>query len=172
MVFEPWYISRLAKGKLISRNGNTFHGFADLSTWIAEHLNVDNAVLDGEIACVDESGRPIFRDLLFRRQHCAFIAFDLLFLNGKDLRTLPLLERKAILKKLLRRKRSRILYLDHVECDGRLLFEQIIAMDLEAIVCKRKNSPYKVSEKPSRHWIKVKNPKYSQSERREELFER
>jgi ATP-dependent DNA ligase len=44
-------------------------------------------------------------------------------------------------------------------------------MDLEGIVCKRKNSPYKVTEKPSPHWIKVKNAGYSQLEGREELFE-
>ena len=47
-----------------------------------------------------------------------------------------------------------------------------IAMDLEGIVCKRKDSPYKVTEKPSRYWIKVKNSRYSQLEGREELFER
>jgi len=130
-------------GELISRNGNVFRGFADLATWIAEHLRVESAVIDGEIACVDESGRPVFRDLLFRRGQCVFIAFDLLFLNGKDLRTLPLIDRKAALEKLLWRKRSRIVYLDHVEGDGRLLFEQIVKMDLEGIVCKRKDSPYK-----------------------------
>src|SRR5262244_3301590 len=79
------------QGELISRNGNTFRGFADLATWIAEHLRVESAVLDGEIACVDESGRPVFRDLLFCRGQCVFIAFDLLYLNGKDLRTLPTL---------------------------------------------------------------------------------
>jgi len=101
-----------------------------------------------------------------------FSSRDLLFLNGKDLRLLPLIERKAMLKKLLKRKRSRILYLDHVESDGRLLFEQIVAMDLEGIVCKQKNSPYKVTERPSCYWIRVKNPKYSQLEEREELFER
>ena len=134
--------------------------------------HVENAVLDGEIACVDDAGRPVFRDLLFRRRQCVFIAFDLLYLNGKDLRTLPLIERKTALKKLMRRKASRILYLDHIEGDGRLLFEQIVAMDLEGIVCKRKDSPYKVTEKPSRYWIKVKNARYSQSEGREELFER
>jgi len=160
------------KGELISRNGNTFRGFADLATWIAEHLRVESAVLDGEVACVDDAGRPVFRDLLFRRRQCVFIAFDLLYLNGKDLRTRPLIERKATLKKLLRRKRSRILYLDHVESDGRLLFDQIVAMDLEGIVCKRKDSPYRVTEKPSRYWIKVKNSRYSPLEGREELFER
>jgi hypothetical protein len=44
-------------------------------------------------------------------------------------------------------------------------------MDLEGIVCKRKDSPYKVTEKPSRYWIKVKNSRYSQLEGREDLFE-
>src|SRR5205823_3949779 len=149
-----------------------FRGFADLATWIAEHLHVDSAVFDGEVACLDETGRSVFRDLLFRRRPCIFIAFDLLYLNGKDLRMLPLIERKTKLKTLIRRKRSRLLYLDHVEGDGRLLFEEIVKMDLEGMVCKRKDSPYKVTEKPSSYWIKVKNSRYGQLEGREELFER
>src|SRR6476659_4242977 len=120
-----------------------------------------------EICCLDESGRPTFRDLIFRKRQCIFIVFDLLYLNGKDLRTLPLIERKAMLKRLIRRKRARMFYLDHVESDGRLLFDEVVKMDLEGIVCKRKDSPYKVTEKPSRHWIKVKNLLYSQMEGRE-----
>jgi ATP-dependent DNA ligase len=59
----------------------------------------------------------------------------------------------------------------YVEGDGRLLFEEIVRMDLEGIVCKRKDSPYKVTKKFSRHWINVKNSFYSQLEGREELFE-
>ena len=89
------------RGELVSRNGNTFRGFAELAGWLAAHIKAERAVLDGEIACVDESGRPTFRDLLFRKRQCIFFAFDLLYLNGKDLRTLPLIERKAMLKKLL-----------------------------------------------------------------------
>src|SRR6476619_5518217 len=116
------------KGELISRNGNVFRGFAELATWIAEHLKVESTVLDGEIACIDGEGRPIFKDLLLRKSTSIFVAFDLLYLNGKDLRTLPLIERKRQLRKLLARKRSRILYLDHVE-NGRLLFEQVVKMD-------------------------------------------
>jgi bifunctional non-homologous end joining protein LigD len=158
--------------QLVSRNGNVFRGFKEIADWIGQNVRIESTILDGEIACVDEAGRPIFRDLLFRKRQCIFIAFDLLFLNGQDLRILPLVERKRRLKKLLRRNRSRILYLDHVEGDGRLLFDQIVRMDLEGIVCKRKDSPYKVTEKPSRHWIKVKNSRYSQNEGREELFER
>jgi bifunctional non-homologous end joining protein LigD len=149
------------QAQLISRNGNVFRGFVDLAASIAKHLRVDSAVLDGEIACVDHAGRPIFRDLLFRRGPCVFVAFDLLFLNGRDLRMRPLIERKAILKTLLHRRRARVLYLDHVLGDGRLLFEQIVEMDLEGIVCKRKDSPYKVTDKPSRHWIEINNPRYT-----------
>jgi bifunctional non-homologous end joining protein LigD len=158
------------QGELVSRNGNTFRGFADLAAWLAEHLHVESAVLDGEIACLDEFGWPTFRDLIFRKRQCIFIAFDLLYLNGKDLRTLPLIERKTMLKRLIRRKRARTFYLDHVEGDGQLLFEEVVKMDLEGIVCKRKDSPYKVTEKPSRHWIKIKNSRYSQLDGREEFY--
>ena len=64
------------------------------------------------------------------------------------------------------------MYLHHIEGDGCLLFEQIVKLDPEGIVCKRKDSPYKATEKPSRYWIKVKNIRYTQAEGREELFER
>jgi bifunctional non-homologous end joining protein LigD len=134
-----------SQGELISRNGNVFRGFAELAKWIGEHLKAESAVLDGEICCLDESGRPTSRDLLFRKRQCIFIAFDLLLLNGKDLRTLPLIERKALLKRLIRRKRARMFYLDHVEGDGRLLFEEVVKMDLEGIVAKRKDSPYNLT---------------------------
>jgi ATP-dependent DNA ligase len=63
-------------------------------------------------------------------------------------------------------------YRDHIESDGCLLLEQALKMHLEGIVCKRKDSPYKITEKPSRHWIKVKNSRYSWLEGREKLFER
>ena len=158
--------------RLVSRRNHVFRNFPELCASIAEALKAESAVLDGEIVCLDKTGRSVFNDLLHGRGECFFYAFDLLFMDGVELRCLPLIERKALLKKLLRRRRSRILYLDHVEGDGVLLFEQIVKMDLEGIVCKRKDSPYKVTEKPSRYWIKVKNPRYSQAEGREELFDR
>src|SRR5262249_48730650 len=127
-------------------------------------------VLDGEIACVDDSGRSVFNDLLFRRRECVLFVFDLLFLNGEDLRTLPLIERKARLKQLLRRKRSPVFYVDDIEADGRQFFQKVCELDLEGIVAKRKSAAYRATEKPSPYWIKVKNPKYSQAEGRNELF--
>jgi ATP-dependent DNA ligase len=87
------------KGELVSRNGNVFRGFAELATWIAEHLRVESAVLDGEIACLDESGRPTFRDLILRKRQCIFIAFDLLYLNGKRPADAPVDRTKANVEK-------------------------------------------------------------------------
>ena len=70
-------------------------------------------------------------------------AFDLLWLNGKDLRDLPLLKRKAMLKVLIPGSPSRLLYLDHIEDQGVELFEKCCERDLEGIVAKPKLSPYR-----------------------------
>jgi len=77
------------RGELISRNGNVFRGFANLADWLAEHLRVESAALDGEIACVDDAGRPTFRDLLFRKRQCIFIVFDLLYLKREGFSGAP-----------------------------------------------------------------------------------
>lgn len=159
--------------KLVSRNGHTFKGFKDLAASIATHLKGRNAVLDGEICCLDDSGRSQFYPLMFNRREsvCYFYAFDVLSLDGEDLRELPLIDRKATLRKVIGRRKSRLLYLDHIEGRGSALFERICSMDLEGIVAKKKASKYIAGEKPSSHWVKIKNPAYSQAEGRVELFE-
>jgi bifunctional non-homologous end joining protein LigD len=86
--------------ELISRKGNSYKSFNELRENLAK-LKVQNAVIDGEIACVDEEGRSIFNELLFRRGCPIFYAFDLLYLNGRDLRQLPLIERKEKLRALI-----------------------------------------------------------------------
>jgi ATP-dependent DNA ligase len=75
-------------------------------------------------------------------------------LERERIEAVTLLERKGMLKRLIRRKRACMFCLDHVESDCGLLFEQVVKMDVEGIVYKRKDSPYKVTEKPSRYWIK------------------
>lgn len=130
-----------------------------------------NAILDGEIVCPDETGRTIFKHVLFHRGVCRFFAFDVLWLDGEDLRGLPLLGRKARLKKLIGRKRSALLYVDHIEHQGRAVFEEACRLDLEGIVAKPKSAIYLADvKKPA--WIKIKNPAYTQKEGRQELFER
>jgi bifunctional non-homologous end joining protein LigD len=93
-------------------------------------------------------------------------------LDGEDLRSLPLLTRKARLQRLIgKRKGSRLLYLDHLEKNGSGLFAKACELDLEGIVAKWKAEAYIASDRRS-SWVKIKNPAYSQLERREQLFER
>jgi bifunctional non-homologous end joining protein LigD len=71
--------------ELISRKRNAYKSFNELRENLAK-LKVQNAVIDGELVLLDDEGRSIFNELLFRRGSPIFYAFDLLYLNGRDLR--------------------------------------------------------------------------------------
>lgn len=157
------------KCRLVSRNGNEFKSFPALNESIPTELCVQSAVLDGEIVCLDETGKPQFRDLLFRRAEPRFCAFDLIWCDGEDLRYMPLIERKFCLRSVVPSNASRMFYCDHVERDGEQLFQAACAHDLEGIVAKRKFEPY-LAEHAT--WQKIRNTGYSQWEGREEFFER
>jgi bifunctional non-homologous end joining protein LigD len=85
----------------VSRRGNILSRFDGLARWVAEELRVDTAILDGEVITADETGRPQFYDLLRRARSPAYVAFDLLWLNGTDLQVLPLSERRKRLQGIL-----------------------------------------------------------------------
>ena len=98
-------------------------------------------------------------DALHRRHKATdamLYAFDLLELNGKDLRPLPLVERKAKLTKLLVRSSAGIAFNEHTDENGATVFEHACKLGLEGIVSKRLTAPYRSG--PSRDWLKVKNP--------------
>jgi bifunctional non-homologous end joining protein LigD len=84
-------------------------------------------------------------------------AFDLMMLDGDDLRRLPLSERKAALRKVLRRTKGGIQYVEHTEGHGAEMFKAICDLGLEGIISKKINSPYRSD--PSKSWLKTKNPK-------------
>ena len=71
------------KRDLVSRRDNQYKSFDGLRDAIASELRVKNAILDGEIVCLDGLGRSQFKELLFRRGHSCFYAFDLVWLNGR-----------------------------------------------------------------------------------------
>ena len=125
---------------------------------------------DGEIVCLDKDGQPRFADLLRCRSPQYFYAFDLLWLNGRDLRELPLVERKRLLRRIIPNRRS-VLFAKHVEGTGVSLFHAACEMDLEGIVAKWKSAPYRMDGSRT-SWVKIKNPHYSQAEGRGELFEK
>jgi len=144
---------------LVSRKGITYTRFDDLCAGLVRGVNVRDAVLDGEIVCLDDQGKPRFDWLLHRRHPVVFVAFDLLWLNGRDHRQKPLVERKAALRKLLPTRSPYVLYANFVIERGVGLFRAACVRDLEGIVAKKKDEPYADNVR----WIKVKNPGYSQA---------
>ena len=150
----------------MSRNGRELRRFRTLADKLARTLKVKSAILDGEVVVRDATGRPIFLDLLKRRGDASYVAFDLLWLNGRDLRRLPLIERKPALRRLVSRRSTLIEEALWVPERGRMLFTVVQQHDLEGIVAKRKDDAYT----PRARWIKVKNARYSQAEGRGELF--
>ena len=159
----------MGKCRLISRNGNDFKSFRTLNESLLAELKVQSVVLDGEIVCLNDAGKTEFRDLLFRRGEPRFVAFDLLWYDGQDLRYSPLTERKQKLRSILPTNSERIMFCDHVEHDGESLFGLACDNDLEGVVAKRKFDPY-LPEQAS--WLKIRNTNYSQWQGRQELFDR
>jgi bifunctional non-homologous end joining protein LigD len=103
-------------------------------------------------------GVAIF-DSLHRRgtvSEAMLYAFDLLELDGEDLRDMPLGDRKKRLARLLGRRRIGIVVSDHTTEDGALLFVHACRLGLEGIVSKRLSAPYRSGT--SRDWVKIKNP--------------
>jgi ATP dependent DNA ligase domain len=135
--------------------------FDALADQVAAALNVDDAILDGEIIAADETGRPVFVDLLRGTCSPSYVAFDLLCLNGIDLRSFPLSERRRALQAVLPKALPILSEALSVEGRGRELFE-ICTNDLEGVVAKRLADPYD----PRVRWLKIKNRDYSQKEGR------
>jgi bifunctional non-homologous end joining protein LigD len=155
----------------VSRRKHKFHGFRELAAALVQEVNAEVAILDGELAVPDQTGRTVFAAMMKHRQQARFYAFDLLYLNGEDLRNLPLLTRKAKLRRLLPSRSAHVHYVDHTKGSGQRLYELACELDLEGIVAKQADSPYK-EDAQYPHWIKIKNPNYSQKEGRGDFFKR
>lgn len=174
-VFEPKYdgfrgfvYNSGAGCEIRSRRDFRFDRFGDLCDRIGGVLGSREAILDGEVVALNRQGKPVFRDLLRGQGYLAFAAFDLLWLDGTDLRPLALAERKCALNVLLPKDTGPLYKILTLEEDGRALFSAIKKMDLEGIVAKRKSDAYGSSTT----WYKIKNPGYSQGEGRIDLFRR
>jgi bifunctional non-homologous end joining protein LigD len=154
---------------LVSRRGHVFAQWPQLSEELAHTVKARHAVLDGEVVCLKRDGASDFHALLFRRDWPYFLAFDILELDGRDLRAEPLLTRKRILKGLMPRHASRLRYVDHVRERGRELFDLACAHDAEGVVAKWTRGRYS-TDGVTTSWLKIKNADYSQAIGRHELF--
>jgi bifunctional non-homologous end joining protein LigD len=145
--------------RLLTRNG---HDWADRYPLIADAaraLRVRSCLIDGEAVACDGNGMPVFDRLRYRRQDGAvfLFAFDLLELDGRDLRREPLEVRKATLASVLRKARPGVQLNEHLAHeDGEVVFQHACKMGLEGIVSKRLGSHYRSGRSPD--WLKMKNP--------------
>jgi bifunctional non-homologous end joining protein LigD len=144
--------------RLITRAGNDFSRRFPFIAATISNLPVRSCLIGGEAIVCDENGLAVFE--MIRRHstlasavHCAF---DLLELDGRDLRREPIEKRKALLAKLLRGSHSSIVLNEHFEEDGAIVFREACKLGCEGIVSKRVGSLYRSGR--SKYWVKVKNP--------------
>jgi bifunctional non-homologous end joining protein LigD len=146
--------------------------FPELAAAVAA-LPVKSCVIDGELTACDATGVPDFRALHFNSRddvRCVW-AFDLLYLNGKDLRGLSLVDRKDRLERLVSKVREGWLCYTETFDDGTTLLKAADRMGLEGIVSKKAASPYRSGDRCG--WIKVKCPSWREANKeRWRLFER
>ena len=143
--------------QIYSRNGKLFNETYAPVVDALQQLG-HKAVIDGEIVVLDEQGRSHFQLLQqyleSRSSELYYYAFDLLELDGHDIRHLPLVERKELLKKLLP-EQGVLRYSDHVRKSGKAFFEEAARSGLEGIVAKRAGSAY-VEGLRGDDWLKIK----------------
>ena len=147
------------KVEMISRNNISFNKiFAPL---LPELKKIPHSVvLDGEVVIEDKNGRSDFQ-LLQNYQlngigQLKYYVFDILKIDGNDVRHLGLLERKQLLKLLLQKQHSKhILFSEHLEKDGKKAYKAAVKRGLEGIIAKKKDSSYQ-SGKRSKQWLKIK----------------
>lgn len=125
----------------------------------AANLPVESAILDGEVAVLGATGLPDFQALERElgnpnSSKLMFFAFDLLHLNGRDLRQRSLIERKAALQSLLQETAPTLTYAEHLDVTGKDVFDHACRMGLEGVVSKRADAPYRSGRQTS--WLKIK----------------
>lgn len=143
--------------KLYSRNGLDFSEDYPAVYEALKQLKI-NAVLDGEIVAFNKKGDPDFQLLQGAKKNATpliYNVFDLLYLDGKSVEKLPLLERKELLKELLP-KNDIIKYCDHVSGNGKDFFHVMQERGLEGMMAKKANSTYQENSRSS-DWLKIKH---------------
>jgi bifunctional non-homologous end joining protein LigD len=147
-----------AQVRLYSRPGNDLTDRFPLIVETLANLRTRSCIIDGEAVACDENGLAVFDRIRYRRHYgkVFLYAFDLIELDGDDLRREPLDVRKATLRSLLVRVGSGLRWNEHIEGDGETIFRHACKLGLEGIVSKRKGSPYRSGRSPD--WRKMKNP--------------
>jgi bifunctional non-homologous end joining protein LigD len=143
--------------RLYSRPGNDLTYRFPLIVDTLARLRSRSCIIDGEAVACDDNGVTSFNRVRYRRydESIFLYAFDLIELNGDDLRRDPLEARKTTLEMILAKAGTGIRFNEHMDGDGETVFRHACKFGLEGIVSKRKDSPYRSGRSPD--WLKMKN---------------
>lgn len=155
-------LCRVADGKaqLYSRNGKAWTSKLQPVADAASALPVRSAWLDGEVVVIDDEGRSSFQALQnalsgARASRLHYFLFDLLYLDGYDVRRASLVDRKRLLQSVLEHDKNDIIrYSEHVSASGAAYYAEACKLGLEGIICKRATDGYTAGR--GRSWLKVK----------------
>ncbi len=144
--------------RLITRKGFDLAERFPLAAAAIAALPARSCIVDGEAIACDANGLSVFDLIRYRRQDhtVTLCAFDLLELDGEDLRRQPIEVRKSTLKGLLRRHHAGIAFNSHFDMEGAIVYREACALGCEGIVSKRLGSLYRPGRQDC--WVKVKNP--------------
>src|SRR5215472_329604 len=143
--------------QLYSRPGNDLTGRFPLIVETLAGLRARSCIIDGEAVACDDNGVASFDLIRYQRANGSIFlyAFDLIELNGDDLRHDPLAVRKATLASIVAKAQPGIRFNEHIEGDGPTVFAHACKLGLEGIVSKRLGSRYRSGR--SKDWLKMKN---------------
>jgi bifunctional non-homologous end joining protein LigD len=155
-----------------ARSGMTItHRYPEIAASAKTAIQCENSVvLDGEIVVLDSEGVPDFQrhqkrmnvdakkdiEALSKSAPATYFVFDILHLDGRNLKQLEFMERRAILAKVLKVRSSRMRISDHIDEWGKAVFENSVNMKLEGVVGKEKHSKYLEGVR-SPSWVKIKS---------------
>ncbi|HEX7121579.1 MAG TPA: DNA polymerase ligase N-terminal domain-containing protein, partial [Gemmatimonadaceae bacterium] len=152
---------------LLTRNGNDYTEVFPEIARAVKALPVDDLIIDGEVVVADAEGKPRFALLQQRGRlsnpldirraavelPATYFAFDLIAAEGFDVRGLPLVRRKEILRELVP-KTGPVHYLDHIETHGEAFLQSVTEMELEGVIAKQADAPYRGGR--TSQWLKIK----------------
>jgi bifunctional non-homologous end joining protein LigD len=162
-LYEPWYdglrgfiYSAPDRCEIRLTGEVLFERCAELEERVARVLGGRETILDGMVVALNRRGKPGFRELFRGLGYLAFAASDLLWLDGKDLRGLALIERKTLLTELLPEDTGPLYKVLTLREHGRALYTAVSKLELAGIVAKRQGDSYG----PAAVWYQIGNPGY------------
>lgn len=161
MKFDGYRLLGMVKEKiqLLTRNGLDWTNHFEMIAAAIKKLKLIDTILDGEVVVLDEKGKPNFQMLqnaIKEKSNSTMVyyVFDIIYFQGRNISSLPLIERKSLLEKIIPKNDNIIRYSEHIVGDGQSVFENACELGFEGIISKKCYASY--NQGRTKTWLKVK----------------